>query len=119
MFGVLTFTNVPISQGCILDDGRAKLYASVVNKGCAIRFAFAAAIFGESSEALFWLQLPQAIKHLMKKLLKKAPLKAPEPESIPVDDETSILSRISSRGHPTEPMRRDLMVSYILVSSHL
>lgn len=41
------------------------LYASVVNKGCAARFAFAAALFGEFSEALSWLQLPQALCHLL------------------------------------------------------
>lgn len=37
----------------------------MVNKGCAARFAFAAALFGEFSEALFWLQLPQALCHLL------------------------------------------------------
>lgn len=42
-------------EGCILDDERVSLYANVVNKGSAARFAFAAAIFGESAEALFWL----------------------------------------------------------------
>ncbi|KAF7806409.1 WD repeat-containing protein 11 isoform X1 [Senna tora] len=93
-------------EGCILDDGRAKLYASVVNKGCAIRFAFAAAIFGESSEALFWLQLPQALKHLMDKLLNKPSSKPPVSQSVPEVDESSILSRISSRG---KPMGSDVM----------
>ncbi|KAE8637248.1 hypothetical protein CSA_007711 [Cucumis sativus] len=38
-----------------------------------LRFAFAAAIFGESSEALFWLQLPSALSHLMNKLANKSP----------------------------------------------
>ena len=88
-----------ISQGCILDDVKAKCYASVVSKGCAVRFAFAAAIFGESSEALFWLQLPQALNHLMKKLLKKPPLKACVATASEVDEQ-SMLTRITSRGKP-------------------
>ncbi|CAH2033402.1 unnamed protein product [Thlaspi arvense] len=32
-------------EGCLLDDERAKLYADVVKRGCAARFAFAAAVF--------------------------------------------------------------------------
>eukprot|EP00268_Persea_americana_P037911 TRINITY_DN3759_c0_g1_i6.p1 TRINITY_DN3759_c0_g1~~TRINITY_DN3759_c0_g1_i6.p1 ORF type:complete len:475 (+),score=99.50 TRINITY_DN3759_c0_g1_i6:398-1822(+) len=58
-------------EGCILDSERARLYAAVVNSGCAARLAFAAAIFGESSEALFWLQLPQALYHLRNKSAKR------------------------------------------------
>uniref|UniRef100_A0A5B7AX15 Putative WD repeat-containing protein 11-like isoform X2 n=1 Tax=Davidia involucrata TaxID=16924 RepID=A0A5B7AX15_DAVIN len=85
-------------EGCILDDERARLYATVVNKGSAVRFAFAAAIFGESSEALFWLQLPRALTHLMNKLIDKSSQKAPEPASTPQIDDTSILSRITSKG---------------------
>lgn len=95
-------------EGCILDDERAKLYASIVDKGCAARFAFAATIFGESSEALFWLQLPQALKHLMNKLLKK-PRKGPPVATISAVDETSLLSRISSRGKPTEEKGKDVL----------
>lgn len=94
-------------EGCMLDDERAKLYASIVDKGCAARFAFAATIFGESSEALFWLQLPQALKHVMNKLLRKPP---PNTEVTISDvDETSLLSRISSRGKPTEETGRDVL----------
>ncbi|KAE8698360.1 histidine kinase 3-like [Hibiscus syriacus] len=52
-------------------EGRARLYATIVNKGCAARFAFAAATFGEVSEALFWLQLPRAMNHFMNKLVKR------------------------------------------------
>ncbi|XP_019452543.1 PREDICTED: WD repeat-containing protein 11-like isoform X1 [Lupinus angustifolius] len=91
-------------EGCILDDERAKLYASIVDKGCAARFAFAATIFGESSEALFWLQLPRAFKYVMNKLLRKPPLKGPSEEYVSEVDETSLLSRISSKGKPTEEM---------------
>lgn len=88
----------------MLDDERAKLYASIVDKGCAARFAFAATVFGESSEALFWLQLPQALKHLINKLSKKPPSKGTQTESVSEDDETSLLSRISSKGKATEEM---------------
>lgn len=90
------------------------MYASVVNKGCAIRFAFAAAMFGESSEALFWLQLPQALKHLTNKLLNKPPLTGHVIESFRNVDETSIMSRITSKGKQAEKMGRDFMVSYFL-----
>lgn len=64
-------------EGCILDDERADLYSTVVNSGSAVRFAFAAAIFGESSEALFWLQLPRALSHLMNKSVNKSSQKDP------------------------------------------
>ncbi|XP_057507898.1 uncharacterized protein LOC130790857 isoform X2 [Actinidia eriantha] len=84
-------------EGCILDDERARLYASVVDKGCTARFAFAAAIFGESTEALFWLQLPHALNHLMSKLAYKSPQKAPG-ASEPELDESAMLSRITSKG---------------------
>ncbi|KAI4344151.1 hypothetical protein L6164_011415 [Bauhinia variegata] len=89
-------------EGCILDDERAKLYASVANKGCTMRFAIAAAIFGESSEALFWLQLPQALNHLMNKLLKKPTSKPPAAAAVSEADEAAMLSRISSKGKTTE-----------------
>ncbi|CAL5438889.1 unnamed protein product [Camellia sinensis] len=99
-------------EGCILDDERARLYASIVNKGCAARFAFAAATFGESIEALFWLQLPYALDHLMNKLVKKSPQKAPVPESIPELDDTAMLSRITSKGKQTpETGKTDVLQS--------
>ncbi|XP_068653674.1 uncharacterized protein [Aristolochia californica] len=60
-------------EGCLLDNERAALYAAIVNKGCAARFAFAAAIFGELSEALFWLQLPAALYQLMDRSSNKFP----------------------------------------------
>ncbi|OIW19550.1 hypothetical protein TanjilG_07005 [Lupinus angustifolius] len=91
-------------EGCILDDERAKLYASILDKGCAARFAFAATIFGESSEALFWLQLRRAFKDAMNKLWRKPPPKGPSEESVSEVDETSLLSRILSKGKPTEEM---------------
>ncbi|KAM7511522.1 hypothetical protein LguiB_010397 [Lonicera macranthoides] len=84
-------------EGCLLDGERASLYANV-SEGSAIRFAFAAAIFGESSEALFWLQLPQALKHLMNKLVHKSPQRLPEPASTSEVDDVAMLSRITSKG---------------------
>ncbi|KAL1195386.1 hypothetical protein V5N11_019949 [Cardamine amara subsp. amara] len=85
-------------EGCLLDDERAKLYADVVKKGYAARFAFAAAIFGETSEAFFWLQLPQAIRHLMNKLTRMSLPKIPSPSLSSGVDETAMLSKISSTG---------------------
>ncbi|TYJ25330.1 hypothetical protein E1A91_A07G042500v1 [Gossypium mustelinum] len=97
-------------EGCILDDERARLYATIVNKGCAARFAFAAATFGEVSEALFWLQLPRAINHLMNKLINKSPQKVPI--SVPNSDldDKSLLSRITSKEKSTsETGQRDAL----------
>uniref|UniRef100_A0A1J3DP85 WD repeat-containing protein 11 n=1 Tax=Noccaea caerulescens TaxID=107243 RepID=A0A1J3DP85_NOCCA len=85
-------------EGCLLDDERAKLYADVVKKGCAARFAFAAAVFGETSEAFFWLQLPQAIRHLMNKLMRRFPQKISSPALGSGTDEASMPSKISSSG---------------------
>ncbi|GMI95155.1 hypothetical protein like AT3G33530 [Hibiscus trionum] len=98
------------TEGCILDDEKARLYATIVNKGCVARFAFAAATFGEVSEALFWLQLPHAINHLMNKLVNKSPQKASI--SVPNSDldDISLLSRITSKGKSTsENGRRDAL----------
>ncbi|KAL9685127.1 hypothetical protein QQ045_022574 [Rhodiola kirilowii] len=85
-------------EGCILDNERARLYATVANKGAAVRFAIAAAIFGETSEALFWLKLPHALKHLMSKIVYKSRQKAPALASNPELDESAMLSRITSKG---------------------
>lgn len=98
-----------IAQGCILDDERAKLYATVVKKGSAARFAFAAAIFGETSEALFWLQLPHALKYMMDKLVNKSIQKAPVSASIPELDDTTMLSRISSMGKSVTEKKNTLV----------
>ncbi|KAF5805222.1 putative transcription factor WD40-like family [Helianthus annuus] len=85
-------------EGCILDDERVRQYATIINKGSAARFSFAAAIFGETLEAYFWLQLPHALKHLLNMLanksLKRAPVKYP---STSIDD-TSILTRTFTKG---------------------
>ncbi|KAK4430806.1 WD repeat-containing protein 11 [Sesamum alatum] len=84
--------------GCLLDDERVRLYAKVVRKGSTLRLAFAAAIFGESMEALFWLQLPHALNHLMNKLVNKSTQRGPHTARTPEIDEASMLSRISSKG---------------------
>ncbi|KAM1520718.1 hypothetical protein ACFX10_011063 [Malus domestica] len=70
----------------------------VINKGFSVRFAFAAAIFGESSEALFWLQLPRTPNHLLNKMVNKSPQKSPASASVPEIDDASILNRITSKG---------------------
>lgn len=56
--------------GHLLDRELAGLYSSIVNKGCAARSAFSAAIFGEFPEAFFWLQLPLALRHSLDKEVK-------------------------------------------------
>lgn len=85
-------------EGCLLDDERVRQYATVINKGCAARFSFAAAVFGETLEACFWLQLPLALKHLLNMLankpLRKPPLKLP---SILAEDKP-LLTRTLSKG---------------------
>ncbi|GLT26225.1 hypothetical protein SLA2020_013070 [Shorea laevis] len=88
-------------EGCILDDERVRLYSTTINKGCAARFAFAAAIFGETSEALFWLQLPRAINHLINKLVNRSPQKTSSVGLKSELDDTSLLMRISSKGKST------------------
>ncbi|KAK9706192.1 hypothetical protein RND81_07G110100 [Saponaria officinalis] len=85
-------------EGCILDDERARLYAKVMNKGFAMRLAFAATIFGETFEALFWLQLPRALNHLINKSRVKLPQQKPVLESAVQVDEAALLTRISSGG---------------------
>lgn len=104
-----------LPEGCILDDERARLYATIVNRGCAVRFAFAAAIFGETAEALFWLQLPRALEHLM----NKSPQKVSISDSIPGLDGTAMLDKIASRGKsPTGSEKRDSFVSEFLFFSN-
>lgn len=90
-------------EGCILDDERAELYSTVVNNGSAVRFAFAAAIFGESLEALFWLQLPRALSRLMNKSVNKSSEEDPV-SSFPDLGSTSPLNRETSKTN-TKPER--------------
>ncbi|WOK98641.1 WD repeat-containing protein 11 isoform X2 [Canna indica] len=82
-------------EGCILDDERVRLYASLVHKGSAARFAFAAAIFGDVSEALFWLQLPQALCHLLERSANKS--QQVSISSSVSEAENALLNRIASR----------------------
>ncbi|KAL5729631.1 hypothetical protein ACHQM5_002555 [Ranunculus cassubicifolius] len=98
-------------EGCILDDERAELYSTVVDQGSAVRFAFAAAIFGESSEALFWLQLPRALSHLMNKSVNKSPQRD-RVSSFPDLGSTSTLTRETSKGNTKPGRERSDTVSY-------
>nr|XP_009381634.1 PREDICTED: WD repeat-containing protein 11 isoform X1 [Musa acuminata subsp. malaccensis] len=82
-------------EGCILDDERVRLYASLANKGSAVRFAFAAAIFGEVSEAMFWLQLPHALCHMLERSANKSQQGVPQPSIS--ESESALLNRIASR----------------------
>ncbi|CAN1215415.1 WD repeat-containing protein 11 [Linum perenne] len=100
-------------EGCILDDDVAKLYSTVLNKGCAVRFAFAAAVFGDTSEALFWLQFPHAFKHQMSKLVNSSPLKPAMSATLTDLDGASMLTRITSREKLIAGMgRKDLSLSH-------
>uniref|UniRef100_A0A453N8G6 WDR11 TPR domain-containing protein n=1 Tax=Aegilops tauschii subsp. strangulata TaxID=200361 RepID=A0A453N8G6_AEGTS len=83
-------------DGCILDDGRASLYSAIVNKGTCARFAFAAAIFGDFQEALFWLQLPQALQHSLDKSTSRSSEKGFESSVRGDSEQTSTLNRIAS-----------------------
>lgn len=90
------FSDVVFPQGCILDDERVKLYASLVSKGSAARFAFAAAIFGDVSEALFWLQLPHALHHLLERSANRSQQDISKSASVS-EAESALLNRIASR----------------------
>lgn len=83
-----------------------------------MRFAFAAAVFGESSEALFWLQLSRALNHLMRKLVNRPPQKSAELAADSELDDRSILSRITSKGKSVPGTgKKDPLVSHITVKS--
>lgn len=84
-------------EGCILDDGRASLYSAIVNKGACARFAFAAAIFGDFQEALFWLQLPQALRHFLGKSTSRSREKISQSSLHPDSEQSSRFNRIASR----------------------
>ncbi|KAF8677082.1 hypothetical protein HU200_046543 [Digitaria exilis] len=84
-------------DGCILDDGRARLYSAIVNKGTYARFAFAAAIFGDFQEALFWLQLPQALRHFLDKSASRSRDNTSQSSLRHDSEQGSSLNRIVSR----------------------
>lgn len=88
-------------EGCILDDGRARLYSAIVNKGACARFAFAAAIFGDFHEALFWLQLPQALRHFMDKSTSRSREKISQSSLHPDSEQGSTFNQITSRERST------------------
>ncbi|XP_028548935.1 WD repeat-containing protein 11-like [Dendrobium catenatum] len=93
-------------EGCILDDERVRSYASLANKGFAARSAFAAAIFGDFSEALFWLQLPRALAHAVEKSSKKSSQEASQLASLSDTESIAMLNRITSREKSASGRRR-------------
>lgn len=99
-------------EGCLLDDERARLYTKVVNKGCAARLAFAAIIFGELSEALFWLHLPRALYHLINQSLSKSNQKTSVPEAACQVDEAALLTKITSGGRSLPGLDRRELLSH-------
>jgi WD repeat-containing protein 11 len=67
-----------------------------VNKGTYARFTFASAIFGDIQEALFWLQLPQALRHFLDKSTSRSSEKTSQSSLHPDSDQSSTLNRIAS-----------------------
>ncbi|KAG2648387.1 hypothetical protein PVAP13_1NG032305 [Panicum virgatum] len=105
-------------EGCILDDGRARLYSAIVNKGTYARFAFAAAIFGDVQEALFWLQLPQALRHFLDKSTTRSREKISQSNLHPDPEQGSTLNRISSRERSASgKLIKNAVVNYGQLSS--
>ncbi|XP_047942108.1 WD repeat-containing protein 11 [Salvia hispanica] len=96
-------------EACLLDDERVRLYSKIVKRGSTMRLAFAAAVFGESMEALFWLQLPHALKHLMDKLANKSPQQGPHTAQTR-DIDASVLSRISSK-RKSVPESKNILIN--------
>ncbi|KAL6560909.1 hypothetical protein OROHE_006086 [Orobanche hederae] len=86
-------------EACLLDDERVRLYSKVVKRGSTLRLAFAAAVFGKSMEALFWLQLPHDLNHPMNKLADKLPQKGPHTARTRDVDEASMSSRMFKKNH--------------------
>lgn len=73
------------------------MYASIADRGSAARFAFAAAIFGEFSEALFWLQLPHALSHFVDKSAYRTH-ETSQSAQVSVAPSASIPNKIASKG---------------------
>ncbi|KAK8931167.1 hypothetical protein KSP39_PZI016202 [Platanthera zijinensis] len=92
-------------EAYVLDDERVQSYASLANKGFAARSAFAAAIFGEFSEALFWLQLPHALSHAVGKAAKKSSQETSKSASLSEIESIAMLNRITSKGKSTSGKR--------------
>jgi len=73
-----------------------KLYASIAYNGSAARFAFAVPIFGEFSEALFWLQLPHTLSHFVDKSANRTQ-ETSQSAQISEAESATILNRIASK----------------------
>lgn len=84
-------------KGGILDEERVNLYNTVADKGSVMRFAFAAVVFGEYSEALFWLLLPRALKHWKNKIVSKSHQKAPVSDPASEVNNASMLVKKTSK----------------------
>lgn len=84
-------------KGGILDEERVNLYNIVADKGSVMRFAFAAVVFGEYSEALFWLLLPRALKHWKNKIVIKSHQKAPVSNPASEVNNASMLVKITPK----------------------
>uniref|UniRef100_A0A0E0CF77 Uncharacterized protein n=1 Tax=Oryza meridionalis TaxID=40149 RepID=A0A0E0CF77_9ORYZ len=76
---------------------------AIVNKGTCARFAFAAAIFGDIQEALFWLQLPQALHHYLDKSTSRSSEKGSESSVHYHSEQASTLNRASSSTERSAP----------------
>lgn len=83
-------------QGCLLDNERVMLYSKIVDKGYAVRFAFAALVFGDPSEALFWLQLPHFLYLLAAKSQDKSPQLAASSSSCVLDHRETATTNLAS-----------------------
>lgn len=98
-------------EGCILDDGRARLYSAIVNKGAYARFAFAAAIFGDFEEALFWLQLPRALRHFLDKSASRSRDNVSQSTLHRDSEQGSALNRIVSRDRSASGFTKNAAVT--------
>ncbi|KAF3790619.1 WD repeat-containing protein 11 [Nymphaea thermarum] len=94
-------------EGCLLDNERVRLYAKLVDKGYAVRFAFAALLFGDPSEALFWLQLPHFLYLLTKKSLDKLPHMTALSSSSVLDHRETTTTDLEA--HSENPLSQNLM----------
>lgn len=73
------------------------LYNTVADKGSVMRFAFAAVVFGEYAEALFWLLLPRALKHWKNKIVSKSNQKAQVSDPASEVNNASMLDMLTSK----------------------
>lgn len=92
------------------------MYSAIVNKGTCARFAFAAAIFGDIQEALFWLQLPQALHHYLDKSTSRSSEKGSESSVHYHSEQASTLNRASSSTERSAPENMAKVAEVIIKS---